>query len=373
MNFIDLLAESASKGSHYKSVISINTYKFKESYKNYLQLTNSETPFLPREKKDRAEEIKNLVVNMEKNAKLATQGRLDLVGIYIRQLGNQRIALLKGIVSDFFVCLKKMEQKNKEKFYKFEVNANISADMRQQMEKMDEFARKMQNSGSMTSTEIAGSGLMVASSGALAAVGTPALVTTAVGSLATASTGTAISTLSGAAAQNAILAWLGGGSIATGGGGIAAGATVLTSITTVATGGAAVLVGGLVYYWHSSRELTKAIDSSSEIAKQLKEMEKTWVILDAICERTQELKNVTDELAKRTKKAFEQLKPLSENFDMDNDKHIKIFQQTALLMKALIDIINVAILDDKGCVSAEGLRIIETTKETIKNTELHSL
>ena len=303
---------------------------------------------------------------------MATQGRVDLVGIYIKQLGDQRISLLKGIVSDFFVCLKKLEQKNKEKFYKFEVNANISADMRQQMGKMDEFARKMQNSGSMTSTEIAGSGLMVASSGALAAVGTPALVTTAVGSLATASTGTAISTLSGAAAQNAILAWLGGGSIATGGG-IAAGATVLTSITTVATGGVAVLVGGLVYYWHSSRELTKAIDSSSEIAKQLKEMEKTWVILDAICERTQELKNVTDELAKRTKKAFEQLKPLSENFDMDNDGHIKIFQQTALLMKALIDIINVAILDDKGCVSADGLRIIDTTKETIKNTELHSL
>ena len=66
MNIIDLLDESASKGFHYKSMISINIYKFKESYKNYLQLTNSETPFLPWEKKDRAEKIKNLVVEMEK-------------------------------------------------------------------------------------------------------------------------------------------------------------------------------------------------------------------------------------------------------------------------------------------------------------------
>ena len=63
----------------------------------------------------------------------------------------------------------------------------------------------------------------------------------------TASTGTAISALSGAAAQSAALAWLGGGAVAAGGGGMAAGhaflalagpigwavagATLLTSIT----------------------------------------------------------------------------------------------------------------------------------------------
>ena len=48
-----------------------------------------------------------------------------------------------------------------------------------------------------------------------------------VGSLAAASTGTAISTLSGAAATNATLAWLGGGTLAAGGGGVAVGTLVL--------------------------------------------------------------------------------------------------------------------------------------------------
>ncbi|WP_336087325.1 hypothetical protein [Nocardia sp. SSK8] len=43
----------------------------------------------------------------------------------------------------------------------------------------------------------------------------------------TASTGTAISTLSGAAASQAALAWLGGGALAAGGGGTAAGASLL--------------------------------------------------------------------------------------------------------------------------------------------------
>ncbi len=55
-----------------------------------------------------------------------------------------------------------------------------------------------------------------AAAGAASATAYGATVT-AVGALATASTGTAISSLSGAAATNATLAWLGGGSLAAGG------------------------------------------------------------------------------------------------------------------------------------------------------------
>lgn len=48
--------------------------------------------------------------------------------------------------------------------------------------------------------------------------------------LATASTGTAISSLSGVAATNATLAWLGGGSLAAGGGGMALGTAILGGV-----------------------------------------------------------------------------------------------------------------------------------------------
>lgn len=54
----------------------------------------------------------------------------------------------------------------------------------------------------------------------------------------TAGTGTAISSLSGAAASNAAMAWLGGGTVASGGGGMAAGAAVLT-------GGAVIVIAGV--------------------------------------------------------------------------------------------------------------------------------
>jgi hypothetical protein len=67
------------------------------------------------------------------------------------------------------------------------------------------------------------SGAVGFGAGAVASGGTVALIS----AFGTASTGTAISSLGGAAATNATLAWLGGGSVAAGGGGVAAGSTLL--------------------------------------------------------------------------------------------------------------------------------------------------
>lgn len=86
--------------------------------------------------------------------------------------------------------------------------------------------------------------------GALTSVTAMGLVST----FATASTGTAISTLSGAAATNATLAWFGGGAIAAGGGGTALGATILTG------GTAAVVIAagaGIMYLFQLDDENTE--------------------------------------------------------------------------------------------------------------------
>jgi hypothetical protein len=64
--------------------------------------------------------------------------------------------------------------------------------------------------------------------GAVAGAGSVASAMAGVGAFGTASTGTAISTLSGVAAQNATLAWFGGGAMAAGGWGMTAGTVVLT-------------------------------------------------------------------------------------------------------------------------------------------------
>lgn len=89
-----------------------------------------------------------------------------------------------------------------------------------------------------------------AATGALASAATLGLVAT----LGTASTGTAIAGLSGAAATNATLAWIGGGSLAAGGGGVAAGSAIMT-------GGVAVIVigvgAGIMYMYHLGDEKTE--------------------------------------------------------------------------------------------------------------------
>ncbi|WP_207714004.1 hypothetical protein [Scytonema sp. UIC 10036] len=97
---------------------------------------------------------------------------------------------------------------------------------------------------SITAGSTAGAGVMagvgVASFGPTAAM---AFATT----FGTASTGTAISALSGAAATNAALAWLGGGAVVAGGGGMAAGNALLALAGPIGwtIGGVAVVGSGL--------------------------------------------------------------------------------------------------------------------------------
>ena len=95
------------------------------------------------------------------------------------------------------------------------------------------------------------SGAALGTAGGFAASGA---TTAAVMALGTASTGTAISALSGAAATNATLAALGGGSLATGGGGIALGTTILGA----ATFGVGLLVGGVIFSCTGSKLSSKA-------------------------------------------------------------------------------------------------------------------
>jgi len=110
----------------------------------------------------------------------------------------------------------------------------------------------------------------IAGAGAVAGVSVAAFAPTAAMAMATtfgtASTGTAISALSGAAATNAALAWLGGGALAAGGGGMAAGNALLALAGPVgwAIGGTA-LLGSAFLLGHKNAEIAKK--ATEETAK----------------------------------------------------------------------------------------------------------
>ena len=114
-------------------------------------------------------------------------------------------------------------------------------------------------------------GASVSGAGVGAGVGVAALAPTVaisfVTTFGTASTGTAISALSGAAATNATLAWLGGGAVAAGGGGVAAGNALLALAGPVGWTIAGVALFGSAVYTNMKNEAIaeQATDRALEV------------------------------------------------------------------------------------------------------------
>jgi len=128
-----------------------------------------------------------------------------------------------------------------------------------------------------------GAGAGVATGAAIVSVA-PTVAMWVATTFGTASTGTAISALSGAAATNAALAWLGGGALAAGGGGMAAGNAFLALAGPVGWGIAGVtLLSSIVLFSLNKLKLDKKKKeeiesvknntiSAQKIAAQIKEL-----------------------------------------------------------------------------------------------------
>lgn len=129
---------------------------------------------------------------------------------------------------------------------------------------------------------LGGAGLGAASGFAAAGAATAAVM-----ALGTASTGTAIASLSGAAATNAALALLGGGTIAAGGGGMAAGAAALSA----ASLGVGLFVGGIIFNLTGG----KLSDKADEAWEQMETAEEK---IDTICEYLLDLRLTSNEYYK---------------------------------------------------------------------------
>jgi hypothetical protein len=134
---------------------------------------------------------------------------------------------------------------------------------------------------SITAGDMAISATKGAVAGVSTALGTWALV----GTFGVASTGTAIGTLSGAAASNAILAWLGGGSIAAGGGGIAAGTAVLGGLVAIPV----LAVSGLFQHLAANKKIKQLKEEEIKIIELMDNMKKNLVQFDAIEMRSNEV------------------------------------------------------------------------------------
>jgi hypothetical protein len=171
-----------------------------------------------------------------------------------------------------------------------------------------------------------------------------------VGLVGTASTGTAISGLSGVALTNATLAWLGGGSLAAGGGGMALGTIVLGSLAA----GPALLVGGLLLNGQGEKASTKAAEYAADVHVDLGRQRLHVEFLQRVGRRLEELSAVLSQLDDRAAASLDRLETLAS----PDDAFAVQFQETALLVAALAEILRTPVLVEKD---SGGLEFNEAT------------
>lgn len=133
-----------------------------------------------------------------------------------------------------------------------------------------------------------------AAAGVAAGAGVASLAPTAAMAIATtfgtASTGTAISSLSGAAATNAALAWLGGGTLSAGGGGMAAGRFLLklAGPTGWAISGVALVGSALFARNHNKKLAIEATEKTKELIVLNKQFETASKELTVLLDETKQ-------------------------------------------------------------------------------------
>ncbi len=186
-----------------------------------------------------------------------------------------------------------------------------------------------------TSLEISSGLAKGITSGALTAFG----AYSSVGLLATASTGTAIASLSGAAATNATLAWLGGGSLAAGGFGITGGMIALGGIVTAP----AIAITGLVMDSKAEKSLTQAKEFKANVDIAIEKIERAIDIFGSVKKRVDELSIVIAKITNRYNKEFKELQNKS-NICQQQEK----IKSVLLLGKYLKNALEISILDKEG-------------------------
>lgn len=197
----------------------------------------------------------------------------------------------------------------------------------------------------------AGSWIKGGVAGASAAVAAPQVALMGVSAFASASTGTAISSLGGAAATNATLAWLGGGSIAAGGGGMAAGSAVLGLVAATP----AAFIGGITVAVIGSKQRTSAKQYAAEVVVACEHIRTAINLMPKISERVAELWGVLERLVTSANEAIAALDALTFDPDLHGSEFLKALQ----LVRAIREVVNTPVLDDAtGQLTDVSLKIV---------------
>lgn len=270
----------------------------------------------------------------------------------LEEYGKRKLRAFDSVIEDFLVIFGRLK------------NVELIDSPELEKLKMEDFSNKTLSGlrGDYQALKDAGLGLGAGVSGG-AALAFGAYNGTMM--LATASTGTAISTLGGAAATNATLAWLGGGAIATGGGGMALGTMVLGGIV---AGPALAIFGHIM--GNKGEEALNTARSNLEQAKTIQEEAKLVVTSLKAIEEVALLADATfSKVNRELRRAVQSLEDVIDTYGEDfkaftQESREVVFKTVkyAQLIKAMID---TPILDTDGkLVLSTQKRVTEIAEAT---------
>ncbi|MFB6838727.1 hypothetical protein [Streptomyces sp. NPDC056361] len=197
-----------------------------------------------------------------------------------------------------------------------------------------------------------------------ASVGLKAGTIAAVGAFATASTGTAISGLSGAAATSAVLAWLGGGSLAAGGGGIAAGTLVLGGITAAPV----LLAAGGLISWKGRKDLRERRAAAALLKEHAAELRVREAGAAAWCKHSRQVRQLLDGLRKEVRRGLRAVGGLVDGQD-DYSAYTPAQRAEIDLLTALagdlVAVLRTPMADDDGRVPDLSRRVVREVRRRL--------
>lgn len=297
-------------------------------------------------------------LNLDSNTRIEKAStRLEILrkqcGTALGKLGEEKIYVLEknmGTFLDVFTKIKNVD---------FETSIGL-----EELEKLHIDSKEFEELGEMRKFAVSVAKGVIAggSGGAMTALGAYNLAAT----FATASTGTAISSLSGAAASNATLAFFGGGSIASGGLGVAGGSAVLGGLVA----GPALLIMGIVSGNYAGKELENAKANAAQADEICEQLETGAMQCIAIRRRTTLYYNLLARMDSYFLPLIFDMKDIVEqegydysSYSSESKKKIASCASAAVTIKAILD---TPILTEDGVLTEESEEVGVSIQKKMK-------
>ena len=285
------------------------------------------------------QEISSHCNEIMKTAKNGTTKELE-------NLGREKLTIMSGTMHQFVDTYKNMK------------NVNFKELGIDELENFKPETKEIAtlNVATLDAVDLTVSGVRAVAASTLLAAGTYGAVM--YGGFAAASTGTLIGTLSGAAATNATLAWLGGGSLAAGGLGMTGGMVVLGGLVA----GPALALGGVFLDSKAEDKLYEALEQKDEAIRFQKEIEQAVLALQSIGKRSIQIEDLLKNLNVLFDSQITKFKTIVEllgyNYAEYPEKAKHTVAINAMLAKIIKIIIDTPLLTEKGDLTTDSLKVI---------------